>query len=180
MFEHVGISPGVTARAKSFRRRMNPSEQRLWRELRKLDANFRRQAPIGRYITDFACHGRKLVIEVDGGVHERIAEVAARDVERQRWIETQGYRVLRFTDNQVHKDVFAVMREIERALALPLDGGGLGGGAAGELGEAFGWAPTPNGDSHRNALHSPPSPALPPSRRKGGVSSGSSQSCGKA
>ena len=175
MFEHVGISAGVTSRAKSYRRRMNSSEQRLWRELRKLNANFRRQAPIGRYINDFACHGRRLVIEVDGGIHERIAEVAARDLERQRWIETHGYRVLRFTDNQVHKDVFAVMHEIEHALALPLDGGGLGGGEACEPGEACALAPTPNGASHPNTLHSPPSPTLPPSRGKGGEPSGLSQ-----
>ncbi|MEO8114347.1 MAG: endonuclease domain-containing protein [Phenylobacterium sp.] len=168
MFEHAGQPAGATTRAKGFRRRMTSSEQRLWRELRKLDLNFRRQAPVGRYVTDFACHGRRLVIEVDGGVHERLAEVAARDVERQAWLEAEGYRVLRFTDRQVHNDVAAVLREVEQALALPLDGGGLGGGVAAELTEAREWAPAPNGDLHPIAAATPPSPTLPPSRGKGG------------
>jgi very-short-patch-repair endonuclease len=110
---------------------MNATEQRLWRELRKLDANFRRQAPIGPYFADFASYGPRLVIEVDGGVHQRIAEVATRDRARQAWLESQGYRVLRFTDRQVHGDVNAVVGAISEALLL--DGGGLGGGASAEV-----------------------------------------------
>jgi len=110
---------------------MNATEQRLWRALRKLDVNFRRQAPIGPYFADFAVHGRKIVIEVDGGVHERLAEVATRDLERQRWLESQGYKVLRFTDRQVRGHLDAVIAAVQEALLL--DGGGLGGGEADEL-----------------------------------------------
>ncbi|WP_372787010.1 endonuclease domain-containing protein [Phenylobacterium sp.] len=164
MFEHASHAPAATARARGLRRRMTWTERRLWQELRKLDANFRRQAPIGRFFTDFASHGHKLVIEVDGGVHERLPKVALRDVERQRWLEGQGYRVLRFSDRQVGSDVYAC---IEIVKALLLDGGGLGGGEAAE-------APQ-NALAGVNALRrstvtsadAPPSPALPPSRRKG-------------
>jgi very-short-patch-repair endonuclease len=123
--ERERLPAGATKRARGMRARMNRTEQRLWDELRKLDANFRRQAPIGRYFADFASHGRKLVVEVDGGVHERLPQVAARDVERQSWLEGQGYRVVRFTDRQVWDDVHGVLEQVQ---ALLLDGGGLGGG----------------------------------------------------
>ena len=164
MFEQVGTPAISTARAKSLRARMNLPEQRLWKELRKLDCNFRRQAPIGRYITDFASHGRRLVIEVDGGVHERLAEVAARDVERRRWIESQGYTLMRFPSHRVISDVHGCIAEIE---ALLLDGGGLGGGVPAEV---KGNTQVDSGVQQRpspNTLRSPPSPTLPPSRRKG-------------
>ena len=119
MWEREGHAPGATRRARSLRRRMTWSEARLWEELRKLDANFRRQAPIGRYVADFASHGRKLVIEVDGGVHERLAEVAARDLERQAWLEGQGYRVIRFTDGQVRNDLAGCVAAVRTAVGLP-------------------------------------------------------------
>ena len=172
MFEHAGQPAGVTSRAKSLRRRMTWSEKLLWKELRKLGANLRRQAPIGPYIADFASHGRKLVIEVDGGVHERLDEVALRDGERQIWLQEQGYMVLRFTDHEVEKDVLACVEKVRTALGLPteallLDGGGLGGGVASESKAERGSASTPSGGSDFITLRTPPSPALPPSRRKG-------------
>ena|GEM_PF-838678 len=138
---------------------MNGAEQRLWKELRKLDANFRRQAPIGRYFADFASHGRKVVIEVDGGVHERLADVAARDVARQRWLEGEGYRVLRFSDRQVYDDVPSVVAAITEAFLL--DGGGLGGGAAAELrdGSQVGAGARRSLDRHLTAHTTIPSPS---------------------
>ena len=69
---------------------MGMAEQILWRELRKLKLPTRRQAPIGPFFADFACHSRKLVIEVDCGIHERIADVAARDQARTEWLESRG------------------------------------------------------------------------------------------
>jgi len=144
---------------------MTATEQRLWRELRKLQLSFRRQAPIGRYFADFACHGRRLVIEVDGGVHERLAEVAARDVERQRWLEGEGYRVLRFTDRQVSHDVQGCLEKIKEALLL--DGGGLGGGENSRFGLAAQVGAGAFSGTLLISAATPPSPALPPSRRKG-------------
>jgi very-short-patch-repair endonuclease len=164
MFEHVGHPRAATLRSRSFKRRMTSSEQRLWKELRVLDANIRRQAPVGRYFADFACHAQKPVIEVDGEVHDRLAEVAARDLERQHWLEGEGYRVLRFTNRQVQDDIDGCINAVK---ALLLDGGGLGGGVAGKVTEALFKAPTPNSASRLDALRTPPSPTLPPSRRKG-------------
>ncbi len=164
MFEHAGQTAATTARSRSLKRRATWTERRLWEELRKLGVNFRRQAPIGRYFADFACHARKLVVEVDGGIHERLAAVALRDLERQQWLEGQGYRVLRFTDQQVRADAEGCAHKVQ---ALLLDGGGLGGGVATESTEELGWAPTPTGAAHPDSLRSPPSPTLPPSRRKG-------------
>jgi very-short-patch-repair endonuclease len=146
---------------------MNYPEQRLWKELRKLDAHIRRQAPVGRYVTDFACHSKRVVIEVEGGVHERLPEVALRDIERTAWLESQGYRVLRFSDVQVINDIYGVVDAVKQALALPLDGGGLGGG----VGEAFAGQAAlgsePTGAKSPNAQLTPPSPTLPPLRGKG-------------
>lgn len=133
----------------------------LWRELRKLDANFRRQAPIGRYFADFATHGPKLVIEVDGGVHERLDEVALRDAERQAWLEGEGYTVLRFADRRVENDVEGCIAEVKGALRMD-DGSPFAKRVA-----ERGMAPAPTSASHPDTLRTPPSPALPPSRRKG-------------
>jgi very-short-patch-repair endonuclease len=167
MFEHASHAAGATIRARSLRRRTTWTEQQLWKELRKLDANFRRQAPIGRYFADFAAHGPSLIIEVDGAIHERLPDVAARDAERQRWLEGEGYRVLRFTNEQVRNELHECVETVRRHLALLLDGGGLGGGEATEAPRE-----TPVGADalSRSAFIStdtPPSPTLPPSRRKG-------------
>ena len=118
MYERDRHGPGATGRSRGLKRRSTWTEVRLWKELQKLDANFRRQAPIGRYFADFASHARKLVIEVDGEIHERLAEVALRDIERQAWLESQGYRVLRFTGAQVRDDVHACVDEVRRLLGL--------------------------------------------------------------
>lgn len=95
---------------------MTWSEKRLWTELRKLDANFRRQAPIGRFFADFAALGRRVVIELDGGVHERLDDVALRDLERQRWLEGEGFRVLRFTNRQVQDELDACLGRVKALL----------------------------------------------------------------
>ena len=112
MFEHQGQTAAATSRSRSLKRRMTWTEQKLWEGLRELDVNFRRQAPIGRYFADFACHSKRIVIEVDGGVHERLAEVHLRDVERQHWLEGQGYRVIRFWNNDVLKNPEGVLTTI--------------------------------------------------------------------
>src|SRR5579863_10214642 len=86
--------------ARRMRRVPTDAERKLWRHLRHLNLtglHFRRQVRFGRYIADFASHKVHLVIEVDGGQH---AENAADDA-RTRFIEGQGYRVLRFWNNDV-------------------------------------------------------------------------------
>jgi len=86
----------------------------LWRALKDLPmdgSHFRRQAPIGPYIVDFFCPAKRLIIELDGGHHNQ-DEMASRDLERQRWLENEGYRVVRFWNSEVSSDMTAVMERI--------------------------------------------------------------------
>ncbi|MEH0197988.1 DUF559 domain-containing protein [Caulobacter sp. CCNWLY153] len=90
-------APGAVGRARRLRRDMTASERNLWKALRALDLHIRRQAPIGRYVADFVHHGSRLVIEVDGGWHD-LPEQQLHDAERDSWLASQGYRVLRVRD----------------------------------------------------------------------------------
>ena len=74
---------------------------------------FRRQHPVGNFIVDFVCMEKRLVIEVDGGHH---AERVNYDRQRSRRLETEGYRVLRFWDNEVLQNIEGVKEQIWRAL----------------------------------------------------------------
>ena len=115
--------PGVAARLKSdravptakrLRKQMTPAEKALWAELRRIapeQAHFRKQAPIGPFIVDFASHAAKLVVELDGGAHNA-PDVAQRDVERQVWIEGRGYRVLRVCNEEVLEDAVKIAKYI--------------------------------------------------------------------
>ena len=93
------------------------AEQKLWWHLRHRlavsEIHFRRQVRLGRYIVDFASHGAKLVIEIDGSQH---AEQAAADAERTRFLEAQGYRVVRFWNNEVLTNIEGVLETIQQAL----------------------------------------------------------------
>jgi very-short-patch-repair endonuclease len=70
---------------------------------------FRRQQPIGDYIVDFVCFERKLIVEVDGSQH---LDVIARDDARTAWLESLGFTVLRFWNDDVLRDTGGVVREI--------------------------------------------------------------------
>jgi very-short-patch-repair endonuclease len=76
-------------------------------------SHFRRQVRFGHYIADFVSHGAKLVIEVDGGQHD---EQSSADAERSKFIEAQGYRVVRFWNNDVLSNIDGVLEEIRRAI----------------------------------------------------------------
>ena len=88
------------------RREPTYAEKKLWKALRQTDLHFRRQAPMGPYIVDFVCHQLRLVIELDGGIHDFPA-VAARDAERELWLTGRGYRVMRFSNNQAPEEVLS-------------------------------------------------------------------------
>jgi very-short-patch-repair endonuclease len=84
------------------RRKPTDAEHKLWlicRSLRSLGFHFRRQAPIGPYVADFVWYRGKLVIEVDGGQHENAER--HRDQRRTRWLESEGYHVVRFWNNDL-------------------------------------------------------------------------------
>jgi very-short-patch-repair endonuclease len=105
-------------RARRLRRDMTDAERRLWQHLRSLPqcgSHFRRQATIGPYFADFACHQRRLVIEVDGGQHGMETHVAA-DAARTAYLEWRGYRVLRFWNNDVMANIDGVLSVIQSAL----------------------------------------------------------------
>ena len=93
---------------------MTDAERRLWRELRAggLNAKWRRQQPMGNYIADFVCQQARLIVEVDGGQH---CESEA-DERRTAWLESLGYRVLRFWNNEVLENIDGVLMRITQAL----------------------------------------------------------------
>ena len=112
--ERLRHAPGAVKRARRLRREMTLAEKLLWAELRKLDAHIRRQAPIGRYIADFACHETKLVIEVDSERHD-LPESQFHDAVRTQWLMSQGYRVLRFRNGDIFEDLGTVVAGITAA-----------------------------------------------------------------
>src|SRR5581483_1370190 len=96
-----------TSRARQLRKSMTDAERRLWSKLRGQQLaglKFRRQAPIGPYIVDFVCLERKLVVEVDGGQHARDGT----DDRRTAWLEREGYRVIRFWNNDILRNTEGV------------------------------------------------------------------------
>jgi very-short-patch-repair endonuclease len=104
--------------AKKLRANSTDAEQKLWRSLRNLElhgSHFRRQVPIGNFVADFACLAAKLLIEVDGSQHGS-AFGAERDTERTAWLEKEGYRVLRFWNNDITGNIDGVMDAIYEAL----------------------------------------------------------------
>ena len=110
---------------------MTDAEQRLWYRLRAhrlSGASFRRQFPIGRYIVDFVCLDARVIVELDGGQHADSIKDAARD----GWLRSQGFKVLRFWNNDVLSNTNGVVQTIADAvssvsppsLTLPRKGGG--------------------------------------------------------
>jgi very-short-patch-repair endonuclease len=89
----------VGRRVKALRTHMTDAERKLWRALRSrgLQFKFRRQVPLGPYVVDFVCFETKVIVEVDGGQHASSVSDAVRD----RYFTDQGYRVLRFWNNEV-------------------------------------------------------------------------------
>ncbi len=103
--------------ARLLRKAMTDAEQLLWRMLRReqLGAKFRKQHPVGKYITDFACLEPKLIVELDGGQH---AEENAREKDsvRTQFLEAQGFKVLRFWNNDVLQNIEGTVVSIYEAL----------------------------------------------------------------
>ena len=106
----------LISRARRLRRQATDAERLLWYRLRRgqLGVKFRRQAPIGPYV-DFVCFQRRLVIELDGGQHRPPAK-RAYDARRSWWLQTQGFRVLRFWDSEVLTDIEGVLNRILQEL----------------------------------------------------------------
>ena len=105
-------------RARSLRRRQTDAEAALWVRLRDRQlcgVKFRRQQPLGPYIVDFVTLERKLVIEIDGGQHAEDT-AATSDEARTAWLGGEGYRVLRFWNNDVLLNMEGVLERILQAI----------------------------------------------------------------
>ena len=106
------LKPGI----RRMRRNSTPAEDKLWQQLRRDQVGglkFRRQHSLGRFVVDFYCAKAGLVIEVDGPIHDGLAE---RDSLRQEYIESLGFRVMRFTNDQIENSLKSVVESICEAL----------------------------------------------------------------
>ena len=143
--------------ARNMRAAPTDAEAVIWRQLRAhrfAGHKFKRQQPIGNYILDFVCFEAKVIIEVDGGQHNG----SISDRSRDQWLESQGFLVLRFWNNEVFQNlegvltcilevvapspsvplpqgerealIFEAVHEIERLSSLPPSGGGIEGEGA--------------------------------------------------
>lgn len=114
------INPSFTKHARRrLRQPLTPEEALLWQHIRNRQLGgyyFRRQHGIGPYIVDFCCAARQLVIEVDGIQHEAPA-ARVYDLERSSYLQSLGFRVLRFTNADVRSRLPEVLRQIAEALA---------------------------------------------------------------
>jgi very-short-patch-repair endonuclease len=123
---------GARARARALRQNMTEPERRVWQILRlhqMKEYKFRRQVPIGRYIADFVCHEARLIVEIDGGQHDHSSPWEA---ERSGFLQSEGYRILRFWNDEVlanlvgvHETIADELGRITPTHTLPHQGGGF-------------------------------------------------------
>jgi len=109
------------ARARALRKNETPNEKRLWKLLREVNregANFRRQADVGNRVFDFADLSRKILIELDGAVHE---QSDVREADKQKEIDAilRGFRVVRITNEELRIDSGAVVRRLRSLIGDP-------------------------------------------------------------
>jgi very-short-patch-repair endonuclease len=114
----TGYSGETLAKAQRLRRKLTEAERKLWSALRNRQLNgvkFRRQQPIGPFIADFVCQERRLIIEADGGQHAK----SLRDDRRTAFLESKGYEVLRFWNNDILTNLKGVAEVIAAELSNP-------------------------------------------------------------
>ncbi|MBA2467262.1 MAG: endonuclease domain-containing protein [Sphingomonas sp.] len=114
----TGYDKSTLAKAKRLRRDPTDAERKLWSVLRSSQlrgATFRRQQPIGPFIADFVCQEHRLIIEADGGQHQK----SAADVRRTSFLEERGYRVMRFWNNDILSNLDGVAARIADAISTP-------------------------------------------------------------
>ena len=114
----TGYDKPTLEKAKRLRRDLTDSERKLWTILRNAQlggAKFRRQQPIGRFIVDFVCQEQRLIVEADGGQHQD----SHGDTRRTAFLESQGYQVLRFWNNDILNNLDGVAQSIATAVSTP-------------------------------------------------------------
>ena len=115
-YERLSYTRRAAGQAKRLRREMVASERRLWEALRPLKLNIRRQAPIGPYIVDFVHLATRLIVEVDSARHD-LPEAQLRDYERDSWLRSEGFEVLRIRD----RDAFEAPKETAERIAVLIE-----------------------------------------------------------
>jgi len=124
-----GAGPLIFKRAEELRKDMTSAERIIWQHIHinEWKLKFRRQHPISNFIVDFYCHQLKLVIEIDGDIHD-MEEVKKNDARREKTLETFGLRILRFNNQEVYKKSGDVLRKIDETIrklqSPPLGDGG--------------------------------------------------------
>lgn len=107
----------LTSRSQALRKNATDAERKLWSVLRSRQLGgfkFRKQVELDGYVVDFLCPEKRLIIEVDGGQH-----TAERDARRTTYLESQGFRLIRFWNNDVLQNLDGVWTTIEAALSTP-------------------------------------------------------------
>lgn len=110
------MSINVTERSRALRQLSTDAEKLVWSKLRNKQFHglkFRRQRPVGPYIADFCCDEEKLIIELDGGQH-----TPEKDADRTVFLESQGYKVWRYWNNDVLKNIEGIFLDMESKLPL--------------------------------------------------------------
>ena len=125
---HSAIKFRTRHQAQSLRRRPTDAERKLWyvlRSMKPLGLHFRRQAPIGTFIVDFVWYAGKLIVEIDGSQHAELQHDY--DERRTAWLQSQGYRVLRYWNNEVLRTprtvgeaILAAARHVAPPLPTPI------------------------------------------------------------
>ena len=115
MFE--GASYLLFENAKKLRNNMTGAEMMLWMHIREGINGFkvRRQHPIGLYVADFYCHKARLIIELDGSIHN-LKDIQIQDKDRQKDLERWGYHVIRFTNKEIQEGIDRVIDEIRKTI----------------------------------------------------------------
>jgi very-short-patch-repair endonuclease len=108
------VGDRITQIAQDLRKDPTYAERLLWKYLRGkqfAQLKFRRQQPIDHYIVDFVCFEKRVIVEVDGGQHSIERE---KDIEREDYLRRNGFKVLRFWNNEVLQNIEGVLEEIEK------------------------------------------------------------------
>ena len=114
---YYGATPEILKRASELRKNMTPAEKKLWNELRfeKIGVKFRRQHPIADCIVDFFCYEARLIIEVDGSVHDDSYQ-SERDEGRTQFFKDLGLKVIRFRNEEIFENVSDVIKKLKKEL----------------------------------------------------------------
>ena len=110
----------LNIKARELRKNMTSQERKLWNILKNRQFygyRFRRQFPIGSYIVDFVCREKKIIIELDGGQHNQSSEIQY-DLKRTKFLESEGYIVLRFWNNDIDKNLAGIYKDLQRIFEI--------------------------------------------------------------